>query len=771
MFRNYLKIAFRNITKRKGFSAINIIGLGVGIACVLIFLWVQNQLSYDRFHKNSNFLYGYYFSNNSNSTPPLLADYLKNEYSQILNTTRFAQSGRTRVQSKDKKIMQSDIRFVDPAFVDMFSLQFIQGNPATALSHPLSVVLTQSVAKKYFGVNDPIGETLTVYERDLSVTGIIKDYPTNSHLFFKILMPFELLGQMSADLKSWENNWHQTYVQLHPKADLKILNEKISRLIQKFDKTEERTQLLRPITRLHLYRLQGGGRITIVNAFSIIAIFILLIACINFINLSTAQSSLRMKEVGVRKTIGARKKGLVIQFFIETFMLIFIAWLVGLAVLRLFLPEFNNLVREQFTFQSLLKWPVMSGIFGLLLLSGLIAGSYPAHVLSSFKPVDIFKGTIGRGARGAVFRKGLVIFQFILSIALIFGTLVLSKQIEFVQNAPLGFNKDQVVTFWAGDRLKSFSAFKNDILAHTDIESITTTNIPPYRWNTNAGLGDVYWEGQKLGKIRMVETTVDHDYAKTFGLKIVDGRFFSTEHLTDVNEAWVVNEAAVRAMNMKSPVGKWLALWDNKRPIIGVVKDYHFESLRNEIMPMAMRVVPNSPWVCIKIKGQNIPATLEFIESQWKIHSDNHPFEYNFLNEQIDSQYSTEVRMGRLFRYFSILAIIISCLGLFGLASYFSQGRTKEIGIRKVLGSSTGALLVLLSKNFIKWVVYAMFIAWPIAWFLMNRLLQSYAYKISIGWIFFALSGSLALLIALLTVSYQTIKTARANPVESLRHE
>jgi len=772
MLKNYLKIAFRNFKKRKGFSFINIVGLGVGIACCgLIFLWVQNQLSYDRFHENSNYLYGAYFSNGSNVTPPALANFLKSEYSQILNASRFCYAGRTKFKYQNKEMMESGGAFVDPSFLDMFTLNFYKGDSQAALKQPMSIVLTESFVSKYFGTKDPLGETLTAYGRDFNITGVIKDYPITSHIQFKFLLPFELHSQMGRDLNNWETNWHQTYVQLHPEADLGSVNKKIAHLVKEFDKQELRTLLLRPITRLHLYQLHGGGRITIVTTFSIIAIFILLIACINFINLSTAQSSLRMKEVGMRKTIGAHKKELVIQFFIETFLLIFIAWLVGLVVLRLFLPEFNMLVGEQFTFESLVKWPVMSGIIGLLLLSGLMAGSYPALVISSFKPVDTLKGTLSRGTKGAVFGKGLVVFQFILSIALIFSTLVLSKQLEYLRNVPLGFDKEHVVTFRAGDRIKSFSAFKNTILGHTDVVNITTTNIPPYRWNTNAGLGDVHWQGQEYTKIKMVETTVDYDYAKTFGLKIMDGRFFSSEHLTDVNEAWVVNEAAVRAMGIKSPVGKWLRLWDNQRTIIGVVKDYNFESLRSEIIPMAMRLSSHNPWACIKIKGHNIPATLEFIKGQWKIHSNNYPFEYNFLSEQIDHLYITEERMGTLFKYFSILAIIISCMGLFGLASFYSQRRTKEIGVRKVLGSSTAGLLILLSKNFIKWVVYAMLIAWPLTWLLMNKLLQLYAYKIKIDWVFFVVSGGLAMIIAVFTISFQIIKAARANPVESLRYE
>ena len=770
MFNNYLKSAFKNIRKRKGFSFINIVGLGVGIACcILILLWVHNQLSYDQFHINKDSLYSVNFSNGSESTPPAMADYLKKIYTDIINASRFGYSGRTKVKCNNKEMMESGGAFVDSSFPDMFTLNFYKGNAKTALKQPKSIVLTKTMAKKYFGDKNPLGETFTIYKMDLKITGLIEDYPNNSNLRFKYLLPFGLLKEFGSKLKEWKSNWHQTYVQLHPEADLKKVNKNISGLVQNFVKTELRTLLLRPITRLHLYNLNGGGKINIIIIFSIIAFFILLIACINFINLSTVQFSLRMKEVGLRKTIGAHKKELVVQFFMETFLMILLAWLIGLMIFKLLLPEFNMLVGEEFVFKNLLKWSIISGIIGLLIISGLIAGSYPALFISSFKPIDIFKGQT-TGTKGVKLRKGLVIFQFILSIILIFGTLVLSKQLNYLQNKSLGYNKDHIVTFRAGGRIKTFSAFKNTLLGNSNILGVTSTNVPPYKWNTNAGLGSVQWQGMDNTQIRMVQTSVDYDYAKTFGLKLVNGRFFSSENKADV-KMWVVNEAAVKAMKMKSPIGKWMRINGDKRPIIGVVKDYHFESLKKKIIPMTMSISSRNTWACVKINQFNMPKTLDFIKNQWKTHSNNYPFEYNFLNEQIDRIYLDEKRMGVLVKYFGILAIILSCLGMFGLTSFLLQSRTKEIGIRKILGSTKVELLLLLSKNFIKWVFYAMIIAWPIAWILMNKVLQTYAYKIEINWVFFAFSGGLAMSIAIFSFSYQIIKTAQTNPIKSLRYE
>jgi len=496
----------------------------------------------------------------------------------------------------------------------------------------------------------------------------------------------------------------------------------------------------------------------------------MLIACINFINLSTVQFSLRKKEVGLRKTVGAQKRQLVVQFFIEIFIVILLAWGIGLIFLKLLLPEFNMLIGEFISFESIFKGPVLVGIIGLLLFSGLIAGSYPALFISSFKPVDIFKNKENTGAKGITLRKGLVVFQFILSIILIFGTMVLSSQLKHMQNSNLGFDKDNVVTFRTGNRIKSFSSFKNSLLGYKDIINISGTSIPPYRLNMMANNGQVHWEGQEQTKTEMVEITVDSDYVKTFGLKIVNGRFFSSKYKTDLN-MWVINEAAAKIMGMNSPIGKWLEVLGEKKIIIGVVKDFNFQSLRENITPMAMKLSSDNNWACVKIKQRNIPATLKFIEKQWKLHSNNCPFEYNFLDEQLNLLYINEKRMGTMFKYFGILAIILSCLGMFGLASFLSQSRTKEIGIRKILGSTKIDLLILLSKDFIKWVLYAMLIAWPIAWFIMNKSLNIYAYKIRIGWEFFALSGGIAIAIAVFSISYQIIKVTHINPIESIRSQ
>jgi len=774
MFKNYLKISLRSIRKRKVHSFINIVGLAVGLACsILIFLWVQDELSYDRFHKNGDQLFGAYFSNGSPVTPPPLADYLKNEYAEIKKSSRFNGLGRIKAIYKDKEFMESGGVLVDPEFLEMFTLNFIEGDPNTALSEPLSVVISQTFAEKYFGQENAFGKAINLRGIDCKVNGIFEDYPLNSHIYFDYLIPFTTLAELGRDLSSWNGNWHRTYVQVQENASIPEINKKIAGIVSQHRKSELRDLSLWPITKIHLYYFHGGGAIYLVYAFSAIAFIILLIACINFMNLVTAQSSIRTKEVGLRKTIGAFRSDLIKQFFGEALVLTFISLLVGIILTILFLPEFNSLTGKHFSINILRRGSVLFGILGIAIITGLLAGSYPALFLSSFQPIKILRRTIGSGTKSSAFRKVLVVVQFSLSIALIISTIILYKQINFMRTMSLGFDKDYVVTTWMNSRLlRQFDTFKNELKQNPNIINITSTNVPPYRWESNAGLGSVHWEGQEDKKIKMVMTSVEYDYLKTFGLEIVQGRFFSREYSSDISEGFVVNEAAVRAMGMDSPIGKYLKIWDLEGKIIGVLKDYHFESLQNEIIPMAMRIIPN--WnndLCIKIQPHDIQSTLQFIEKKWKAIYPEYPFEYNFLDDQLNNLYLSEERIGVLFRYFTSIAIIISCLGLFGLASFLAEERTKEVGIRKVLGASIPGLMILLSKDFIKWVLVANLFAWPLAWYTVSNWLKEYAYKTDVSLPVFILSGCLALLIAFVTVSYQTIKAASSNPTDSLKYE
>lgn len=776
MIKNYLIVALRNLKKNKIYSFINIIGLAIGIACTILLLqWVQDELSYDRFHENTDNLYVATFSNGSKVTPTALSGFLKAEYPEIVNTSRFRGLGRNLMRYDDKETMEDGGIMADPAFLEMFTVPFIHGDPTTALNQPNSIVLSQMIAEKHFGDKTPIGEILRLDSFDLKVTGIFENYPHNSHIQFEYIVPLALSQQWwNNNLNTWVVNNLRTYVQLQNNTPSSIVDKKISDVVERHRHQDKRSLSLQPIIRLHLYNFTGGGGLIVyVYMFSAMAFFILLIACINFMNLTTAKSAARAKEVGMRKTVGAQKTDIIRQFFSESMLLTVISSLFGVIIVVLFLPVFNSLTGKHFTIEFLSKMSTVSGIVGIIFITGIIAGSYPALFLSHFQPIKVLKGTISAGVKSALFRKILVVTQFSLSIFLILGTLIIYGQLNYMRNRELGFDKENIIYTSIGSRFRqNIETIRTEMLRNPNILNLTLTNIAPYRWNTNAGIGDVHWEGKTNQAVKMVVTSVDYDYLETFKLKIVQGRFFSKEFSTDVSDAYVINEAAVKAMEMDSPIGKELRIWNLSGKIIGVVKDYHFESLHSEIIPMAMRILPN--WfanVCIRIDPNNIPAALSFIEEKWKEIHPEYPFEYSFLDDTIISQYRSEKDVGRIFKYFTFLAIFISCLGLFGLALYTTEQRTKEIGIRKVLGASVPRLTLLLSKEFIKWVLLANVIAWPAAWYIMSKWLQSFAYKTDIGLWTFVLSGILALSISVVTVSFQTIKVAIANPVESLRYE
>ncbi len=776
MLASYLKIAYRNIKKQIGFSVINILGLAIGIACtILIVQWVRDELSYDRFHKNADELYAATFSNGSKTTPSALAGYIKTEYPEVSNTSRYAGLGRRLIKYKNTKTMESGGVMTDPGFLEMFTVNFLKGDPETALKKPRSIVISKSLAEKYFGSEEAVGKIMNFQVRyDLTVTGVFEDYPANSHLQFSYILPLEISKEWKRNLNTWEYNNIRTYVLLNKNTDPSQVDKKISNVVEKHRPQDKRPLSLQPITRLHLYNFNSsGGRITYVYVFSALAFFILFIACINFINLTTARSSARAKEVGMRKAVGARRSDLIRQFFSESILLTGISLILGICFVVLLLPVFNSITGKNFSVEFLLKTSSLIALSGITVLTGILAGSYPALFLSRFHPVKVLRGAAGTGTKGAPFRKVLVVIQFSLSIFLILGTFIIYNQLNFIINRDMGFdNKNVFYTNISGRFLNNYETIKSEMLQNPGIQSVTLTNIAPYRWNTNAGFGDVHWEGKKDRKVKMVMNSVDYDYLKTFGLKISEGRFFSKQYSADAAEAYVINEAAVRAMGMDAPVGKNLRIWDMKGKIIGVVKDYNFESLHNRIIPMAMKIIPS--WysnVCIKINSGNIPAALSFLENKFKKIYPEYPFEYSFLDDTIRMRYSTEQAIGKLISYFTYLAIFISCLGLFGLASFTAEQRKKEIGIRKVLGAQVSGLVLLLSREFIKWVLLANIVAWPAAWFFMNKWLQEFAYKIDPGISIFILSGITAILIALLTVSYQAVKAAYGNPADTLKYE
>lgn len=776
MFFNYLKLTIRNIRKHKAYSVINIAGLAIGIACcLLITLWIQDELSYDRFHENAEFLYAPTFSNGSTVTPTALSGFLKSEYPEVILSSRYSGMGKNLLKFEDTEIYEEGGVMVDPDFVKMFTIKFLGGDPETALDDPNSILISERIAQKLFGRNGFQGKTITFAASiDLKITGIFENYPSNSHIQFDYIIPLALSVTWNRNLNTWDYNDIRTYVQLQKGTDVSFLDTKISDVVESHRPQDQRPLSLQPILRLHLNPFNhSDAPITYIYLFSAMALFILLIACINFINLTTARSSNRAKEVGIRKTVGASRSNLVKQFFGESFFLTLIAAIGGIGLSILFLPIFNNLTGKTLSWEVMLQQRFLLGITGIILLTVVLGGSYPAFFLSRFHPVRALSGTLRTGMRGGMFRKVLVVFQFSLSVLLILSTLMVYKQVNYLQERDVGYDRNNIVMFGIGGRfVQNRNTIKVELLSNPNIQNVTLVDVAPYRWMSNAGVGDVHWQGKTNQQVKMVMTCVDYDFIDTFGLEMEQGRFFSKEFSTDATDGYVVNQAAVRAMEIDDPVGKEFRVWDISGLIIGVVKDYNFESLHNEIIPMALRIDPRGyQEVCIRIAPHNVAHTLGYIENKWKEIYPEYPFEYSFLEERIQNLYRSEQSTGNLISVFTGLALFISCLGIFGLSSYTAEQRTKEIGIRKVLGASVASMVKFISKEFVILVLIANIIVWPFAYILLKKWLQTFAYQVDIGFAVFVLTGLAVLAASLFTVSWQILRAAVANPVDSLRYE
>jgi len=792
MLWNYLKVTWRNIKRYKGYSFINIVGLAVGLACcILVLLWVQDELSYDRFHTNGDDLYRVVAE--WRKTEPAthywpvcapLAPALKEEFPEIIKATRFTRLRRGQlVRFGDKNFTEAQICLTDPDFFEMFTFPFIQGDVQTALSNPDSFVLTEEMAAKYFGTENPLGKTLNINnEYDFTVTGVIKNIPHNSHLQFDFLASFVRIEDFErawAVLDNWTLSGFATYVQLDKNASRVELTDKIANYLQKHVQESKDIIYLQSLKDVHLFSshiqfgMEGQGDIRYVYIFSIVAFFILVIASINFMNLATARSSNRVKEVGLRKVVGAKRAQLIRQFFCESVVMAFCSLILAVVLVELFLPVFINLSGKQLSLDFTSHINILSAIVLLTLITGFLSGSYPALFLSSLRPVKILKGISKTEGQGYLFRRILVVSQFSLSILLIICTVVVSHQVGFMRNKKLGFDKEQVAYFPIRDELvQRYESLKSELLKNTGIKNVTvSSNLPTS--GVILTTDKVTWEGKNPEEVVVLEvTSAGYDFTETFNMEMVKGRSFSKEFSSDEEEAIVINETAEKIIGIEDPVGKQLVFGESAVTIIGVVKDYHFKSLHSEIEPLVLAIVPSLyRYVFVKLDAADIPNTLINIESTWKSFFPDTPFEFHFLDEAYEKLYRSEQQMGTLFNSFTILAVFISCLGLFGLASFMAEKRTKEIGIRKVLGASVIGIVALLNKQFAKWVLIANVIAWPVAYYAMSRWLQGFAYRINLGIWIFALAAAIALGIAVVTVSYQSIKAALANPADSLRYE
>ena len=790
MFKNYIKVAFRNLMKQKKYYAINIFGLSFGMTCViLIMLWVQHERSFDAFHSNKDNLARVIMHiNGLNQTneefklpilPPPLADAIKDYFPEVVNSTRVCLAPKVVIKRGDKLFYEGRGFQVDSTFFEMFSFQVIQGDIKTALSDPYKVVLTKSFAGKYFGKDNPLEEELIIDGNPFKVSAVIEDVPDNSHLQFDFVQNIRLKETQGDNLHDWGNVNVSAYVQLANNVDIKEFN---SKLYNWQTPRENDCFFLQPFMDVHShpdynYEYAVVCHYKYVILFSIIGGLILFIGCINFINITTAQSLTRTKEIGVRKVVGSDKAQLSRQFFTEISVSALIALLLAFLMTELFLPFFNTIVEKQLSLR-LLNTEFLIGIGIVFSLAILISGLYPAVRFASLKPLPLVKEANPTGNSKSKLRKSLVVFQFAVSIILIIGVVIINQQLSFIKNSQSYFKDDVVLTLpFKGEIGDKYETLKNTLLEQSSIISVTLKNSLP---TENADkTNEIRWTGNSQQNKIFEATAVDYDYFRTMGIEIKEGRSFSNQFTSDQNGSFILNELAVEQMGLENPIGKQMWLWGQKGAIVGVAKTANFQSLKEKASPQVFYMIPeytikgigNSGVLLIRISPENIQSTIATIKNTWEQFNPQTPFEFSFFDEAVNNLYWSEIQLHRFMNYGSLLAIIISCLGLFGLASFSAERRIKEIGVRKILGASVLTIIALLFRDFTKSVLISNLFAWPIAFYTMHKWLENFAYRIDLTIWPFLLSGLLALIIALLTVSWQAVRAATANPIESLKYE
>ena len=807
MIKNYFKIAWRNLIKHKGISAINLFGLTVGLtSCLLITVFILNELSYDRYNKNAENIYrvtrsfnnkdGVVSLNLSTISPPF-GYYLPTDFPEIKKMTRLLDDGITPLRYKEKLFNQKDVFFADENLFDVFTVKVLKGNPATALKDPFSIMLTEESVKKYFGEEDPMDKTIRYNNKfELKVTGIYKAFPSNAHIHPNMLLSFNTLKDTAVygdeNLRTnWGNNSFFTYLLLPLNYNAANMVARFPAFVDKHmtgveyagNQPSKLTKLsLQKLTDIHLYshtdyEAEPNSDMSRVYVFAAIAFFILLIACINYMNLSTARSVLRAREIGIRKVIGAERKELIFQFIGESVLITLLAIFIAFGLLVLTLPWLNDASGQQLSLKILLKWQVLLPLILSPFIIGIIAGIYPAIFMSSFKPVKTLKGFFKAGGSNISFRKVLVVTQFSISIILIITTMVVFQQLHYMQKKSLGFDKDHMVVIPYNRALnEKYESFRIELLSGAGIKnSSRTSRIPTGRLLDN--MGAYVSNGDSMAPVTtdIKFVSVDYDFVPTYNIKMLAGRNFSREYGTDT-AGFVLNQTAIKAIGWKTPdeaIGKDFKYGNTSGHVIGVINDFHFESMHQQIEPLVFVMFPpgNAYFnnLSVKISGNNTMASLALLENTWKKFIPETPFEYSFLDENFDKLYESEQRQGTIFTTFACIAIFIACLGLLGLSAFTISQRIKEIGVRKVLGADVSGIVALLSKDFLKLVMVAALISFPVAWYAMNNWLKDFAYRISIQWWVFLVAALAALMVALITVSSQAIKAALSNPVKSLR--
>ena len=793
MIKNYFKIAVRNLIKNKVFSLINVLGLALGMVCsILILLWVHDERSVDNFHVNGKQLYIIYERQYIDDkidagfyTPGVLANEMKRTIPEIQyasNVSWLKDNSDRLTYEANAKIMKFDGCYADSDYFSMLSYPLLKGQALTALKTPVSLCISNKMAKAFFGSADAaMGKTMRFEnKKDLTVTAVFADLPENVSTKFDFMMNWSTFLDENSWAKEWGNNGPNTLIMLRPDAKPELVRARIKKFLDNYNKDQSKSfRIELDMQRygdsyLHSNFKNGeivGGRIEYVRLFSIVAIFILVIACINFMNLTTARSAKRAKEIGIRKVAGAIKPVLMRQFLSEAVMITTVSVFLALALIVLLLPFFNQLTQKKITipYTSLYFW---SALATLTIVTGLVSGSYPAIFLSSFKPITVLKGTLKFSSSSTILRKGLVVFQFVLSIVLITGTIIVSQQVNYIQKTNLGYNRDNLVYLpIEGTFREQYELFKQEVRNVPGIRTVSRIGEAPT--NIGSSTGGVQWDGKDPNTSpQFINSSIGFDFVKTLNLKLVEGRDISKDFASD-SAGYLINEAALKVIKYKDPVGKPLTFWGRKGTIVGVLKDFHFTSLHEAIKPLILRNGEKEVWgnILVRIEAGKTKEAMASLEKICKELNPKFPFTYSFSDEEYQKLYKSEQVVSKLSDYFAFLGIFISCLGLLGLAIFTSEQRTKEIGIRKVLGASVASLFTLLSKEFIVLVVIALLIASPLAWWAMHVWLKGFAYSVPLGIWVFAVAGLLAILIALATVSFQSIKAAVANPVKSLRTE
>ncbi len=799
MLKNYFKIALRNLNRHKGYSLINILGLALGIACCsLILLYVQDELNFDSFHENSENIYRVVETRESpdrgerhtTMTAAPVGPKLVEDFPEITNSVRFIRPGRFTVQHGNNRFYEGEYLIADPYVLQFFDFQLLQGDPENALEAPNSVVITESAAKKYFGDKNPYGEILVAGNfGDCKVTGVLADPPPNSHLTFSMLFSIrsvEANERWQAFLSSWNSDYFYTYVLAEKTHQREALFSKLDGFLESYRGAEaegKRSIYLQPLQEIHFlsdhieYDFNNNkSDISYIYIFSAIAFFIAIIACLNYMNLATARSMNRAKEVGMRKVVGAYRSQLIGQFLSEALVISFLSMLVAFAIIYFILPAFNELSGKAFTIDQLVSTTSILGVLAIALIAGILSGSYPALFLSKLRPVSILKGY--SASKGGRLRQGMVVVQFVLSVTLIIASLVVYDQLNYIKEKRLGFNKDQlvIVDINSGDARRSFQAMKNEFAQGPGVKAVSVSSRVPGEWKDLTEITIRPTAGSNDNLITMNFIGADREFLSTFEIDLVHGKNFSGNAGSD-SASVILNETAAALLGFNNPIGETVTIPDApfQATVIGVVKDFHFRSLHEAIGPLVLGGWKNPirviDYFTIRIDGNNTAEALNYLQGVHESFDQGTPFEYNFLDAKLSRYYITDVRTGRMVSIATLLAIIIACLGLFGLAAFTAEQRTREVGIRKVLGATVPGIVMLLSREFTRLVAISIIIAAPLAYFLMNSWLQNFAYRTTLGISTFALAGALAIIVALLTVGFQALKAALSNPVDALKYE